>query len=130
MLSLTGSFNYYFYSDEITFRYHHKGFREYIKSYLHRDSHNGDIYNFMSKDCTRLRLYLFHHGGAILTEKILQGSRFLTIVETCKLIKKVPLDFFRSFFDMIVEGRRDYDNMAQVLLCVIFFNPSQILLSL
>ena len=31
----------------------------------------------MSKDCTRLRLYYFHHGDAILTEKILQGSRFL-----------------------------------------------------
>ena len=77
MLSLTGSYNYYFCSDDITFRYRHKGLREYIKSHLHRDPHSGDIYIFMSKDCTRLRLYYFHHGGAILTEKILQGSRFL-----------------------------------------------------
>lgn len=45
-------------------------------------------------------------------------ARYLTIVETCKLIKKAPLDFFRSFFDMIIEGRRDYDDMAQALLGV------------
>lgn len=46
------------------------------------------------------------------------AARYLTIVETCKLMKKTPLDFFRSFFDMIVEGRRDYENMSQALLCV------------
>ena len=46
------------------------------------------------------------------------AAHYLTIVETCKLMKKTPLDFFRSFFDMIVEGRRDYENMAQALLCV------------
>lgn len=25
---------------------------------------------------------------------------------------------FKNFFDMIVEGRRDYENMSQEILCV------------
>ena len=49
-----------------------------------------------------------------------QGARvtatFLTFVETCKLMVKAPLDFFRGFFDMIVAGRRDYALMTEVLL--------------
>ena len=46
-----------------------------------------------------------------------QGARvtatYLTFVETCKLMAKAPLDFFRGFFDMIVAGRRDYALMTE-----------------
>lgn len=42
---------------------------------------------------------------------------YLSIVETCKLLKKPPLDFFKSFFSMIVDGRRDFDLMTEELLC-------------
>ena len=42
---------------------------------------------------------------------------YLSIVETCKLLKKPPLEFFRRFFGMIAEGRRDYELMTQELLC-------------
>ena len=49
-----------------------------------------------------------------------QGARvtatFLTFVDTCKLMVKAPLDFFRGFFDMIVAGRRDYALMTEALL--------------
>ena len=49
-----------------------------------------------------------------------QGARvtatFLTFVETCKLMVKAPLDFFRGFFDIIVAGRRDYALMTEALL--------------
>ena len=49
-----------------------------------------------------------------------QGARvtatYLTFVETCKLMAKAPLDFFRGFFDMIVAGRRDYALMTESLL--------------
>lgn len=44
------------------------------------------------------------------------AATFLTFVETCKLMAKVPLDFFRGFFDMIVAGRRDYALMTETLL--------------
>lgn len=57
-------------------------------------------------------------GGFSSEREAQTAARYLTIVETCKLMKKTPLDFFRSFFDMIVEGRRDYENMSQALLCV------------
>lgn len=43
-------------------------------------------------------------------------ATYLSIVETCKLLKKPPLEFFRRFFSMIAEGRRDYDFMPQELL--------------
>jgi transposase len=43
-------------------------------------------------------------------------ATYLSIVETCKLLKKPPLEFFRRFFSMIAEGRRDYDFMTQELL--------------
>ena len=33
-----------------------------------------------------------------------------------RVIPKVPLDFFRGFFDMIVAGRRDYALMTEALL--------------
>ena len=49
-----------------------------------------------------------------------QGARvtaiYLTFVETCKLMAKAPLDFFRGFFDMVVAGRRDYTLMTEALL--------------
>lgn len=49
-----------------------------------------------------------------------QGARvaatFLTFVETCKLMAKAPLDFFRGFFDMVVAGRTDYALMTETLL--------------
>jgi hypothetical protein len=32
-------------------------------------------------------------------------------------LKKPPLEFFRRFFGMIAEGRRDYELMTQELLC-------------
>lgn len=44
-------------------------------------------------------------------------ASYLTFVETCKLLSKSPLDFFRGYFDMIVAGRRDYPDMARALLC-------------
>ena len=43
-------------------------------------------------------------------------ATYLTFVETCKLMVKAPLDFFRGFFDMIIDGRRDYALMTEALL--------------
>ena len=50
MLSLSSGFNYYLCSEPVTLRYRHAGLRNYIKSQLHRDPTNGDIYIFLSKD--------------------------------------------------------------------------------
>src|SRR5574344_1780508 len=66
MISLTGSFNYYFCTEPVTLRYRHRGLREYIKSKLHRDPTNGDVFIFLSRDYSRLRIYYFHHNGEIL----------------------------------------------------------------
>ena len=44
MLSLSSGFNYYLCSEPVTLRYRHAGLRNYIKSQLHRDPTNGDIY--------------------------------------------------------------------------------------
>jgi hypothetical protein len=77
MLSLGSGFNYYFCAKPVTLRYRHKGLRHYIKSQLHRDPTNGDIYIFLSKDCKRIRLYYYHHQGEIMSEKILNASHFV-----------------------------------------------------
>lgn len=77
MLSLSSGFNYFLCSEPVTLRYRHAGLRNYIKSQLHRDPTNGDIYIFLSKDSHRVRIYYFHHQGEILTEKILQGNHFV-----------------------------------------------------
>lgn len=60
MLSLGSGFNYYFCAEPVTLRYRHKGLRHYIKSQLHRDPTNGDIYIFLSKDCKRNVQKYFH----------------------------------------------------------------------
>lgn len=78
MLSLSSGFNYYLCSEPVTLRYRHAGLRNYIKSQLHRDPTNGDIYIFLSKDCRRVRIYYFHHQGEILTEKILHSNHFVS----------------------------------------------------
>ena len=49
-------------------------------------------------------------------ELIRVTATYLTFVETCKLMAKAPLDFFRGFFDMVVVGRRDYALMTEALL--------------
>ena len=41
------------------------------------------------------------------------SATYLTFVETCKLMAKAPLDFFRGFFDMVVAGRQDYPDMTK-----------------
>ena len=56
MLSLGSGFNYYFCAKPVTLRYRHKGLRHYIKSQLHRDPTNGDIYIFLSKDCLQYEI--------------------------------------------------------------------------
>lgn len=42
---------------------------------------------------------------------------YLTFVETCKLMKKTSLDFFKGFFGMTTSGRTDYELIVQELLC-------------
>jgi len=81
MLSLSSGFNYYLCSEPVTLRYRHAGLRNYIKSQLHRDPTNGDIYIFLSKDSHRVRIYYFHHSGEILTEKILGSSEKCVVFE-------------------------------------------------
>lgn len=44
MLSLSSGFNYYLCSEPVTLRYRHAGLRNYIKSQLHRDPTNGDVW--------------------------------------------------------------------------------------
>lgn len=77
MLSLSSGFNYFLCSEPVTLRYRHAGLRKFIKSQLHRDPTNGDIYIFLSKDNHRVRIYYFHHQGEILTEKILHSNHFV-----------------------------------------------------
>lgn len=80
MLSLLSCFNYFLCSVPVTLRYRHAGLRNYIKSQLHRDPTNGDIYIFyifLSKDSHRVRIYYFYHQGEILTEKILHSNHFV-----------------------------------------------------
>ena len=78
MLNLSATFKYYICTLKVTLRYRHRGLRDYIKSKLHKDPTNGDVYIFLSRDFKRMRVHYHNHGGAILTEKILQNSRFVT----------------------------------------------------
>ncbi len=101
MLSLSSGFNYFLCSESVTLRYRHSGLRNYIKSQLHRDPTNGDIYIFLSKDSHRVRIYYFHHQGEILTEKILHGNHF---VEPVFDEKKGCYHISWESFVYIVEG--------------------------
>ena len=42
---------------------------------------------------------------------------YFTFVETCKLMKKTALDFFKGFFCMTTRGMTDYELIVQELLC-------------
>lgn len=77
MLNLSGTFRYYLCTENLSLRYRHRGIREYIRSQLHKDPVNGDVYIFLSRDYTRVRIYYYHNGGEIFSEKILRGSRFV-----------------------------------------------------
>ena len=101
MLSLSSGFNYFLCSEPVTLRYRHAGLRNYIKSQLHRDPTNGDIYIFLSKDSHRVRIYYFHHQGEILTEKILQGNHF---VEPVFDVKRGCYHISWGSFVYLVEG--------------------------
>ena len=45
------------------------------------------------------------------------AATYLTFVETCKLMKKTALDFFKGFIGMTSSGRTDYELITQELLC-------------
>ena len=42
---------------------------------------------------------------------------YLTFIETCRLMKRASLDFFKGFFGMTSGGRTDYELITQELLC-------------
>ena len=46
------------------------------------------------------------------------AATILSFVETCKLMKKNVLGFLKDFFDMVVSGKTDYDQMALDILGV------------
>lgn len=69
MLSLSSGFNYYLCSEPVTLRYRHAGLRNYIKSQLHRDPTNGDIYIFLSKDSHRVASIIFIIKARFLPKK-------------------------------------------------------------
>lgn len=46
------------------------------------------------------------------------AATILSFVETCKLMKKNVLGFLKDFFDMVVSGKTDYDQMALDILDV------------
>lgn len=114
MLSISSGFNFYLCAEPVTLRYRHSGLRGYIKSRLHRDPTNGDIYIFLSKNSRRVRVYYFHHGGEILTEKILHAGHF---VEPVFDNKKGCYHISWESFVYLVEGivpkdrRMDFDDI-------------------
>ena len=60
----------------------------------------------------RLLLMMSSENGARTDATI------LSFVETCKLMKKNVIGFFKDFFDMVVSERSDYDQMALDILGV------------
>lgn len=75
MLSLSSGFNYYLCSEPVTLRYRHAGLRNYIKSQLHRDPTNGDVYIFLSKDSIVSVSIIF-----IIKEKFLRKRYFVPTI--------------------------------------------------
>lgn len=56
-------------------------------------------------------------GGFSSEAGAVVAATYLTFVETCKLMKKNALDFFKCFFGMTSDGRTDYELITQELLC-------------
>lgn len=56
-------------------------------------------------------------GGFSSETGAVVAATYLTFVETCKLMKKTALDFFKGFFGMTSSGRTDYELITQELLC-------------
>ena len=109
MISLLGKFRYYLCTDNVTLRYRHRGLREYIKGKLHRDPCNGDVYIFLSRDLSRLRVYYFHHNGEILTEKILHANRFThpVFVDEGKHVYHISWSSFVYLLEGIIRKEKD-----------------------
>ena len=106
MLRLTGSFRYFFCSENVSFKYRHNGLASYIKCSLQREPSNGDIYIFMSKNQRKLRVFYYHHRGFILTEKVLSEGKFLRPVydESARCYRMSWSDFVRML-EGIVPGK-------------------------
>jgi len=106
MLRLTGSFRYFFCSENVSFKYRHNGLASYIKCSLQRDPSNGDIYIFMSKDQRKLRVFYYHHRGFILTEKVLSEGKFLRpIYDELAKCYRMPWPDFVRMLEGIVPGK-------------------------
>lgn len=111
MLNLTGEFHYFFCSEAVTLRYRHRGLREYIKSHLHKDPTNGDVFIFLAPNQSRVRIYYFHHKGEVLTEKILHSNRFMHPVfeDNQKLVHHISWhDFVYLIEGIIRTDRKEY----------------------
>ena len=113
MINLSGKFRYYLCTEHVTLRYRHRGIREYIKRELHRDPCNGDVFIFLSRDYTRIRVYYFHHKGEILTEKGMHSSRFVNPVFLDETKQVYHISW--SNFVYLLEGviRKDKDELFE-----------------
>ena len=105
MISLSGKFRYFLCTDNVTLRFRHRD----IKGKLHRDPSNGDVYIFLSRDLSRLRVYYFHHDGEILTEKILHAHRFThpVFLDEGKQVYHISWSSFVYLLEGIVRKEKD-----------------------
>lgn len=109
MINLSGKFRFYLSTDDVTLRYRHRGLREYIRSKLHRDPTNGDVYIFLSRKLNRIRVYYFHHNGEILTEKILHAHRFThpIFLDTTKHVYHISWSSFVYLLEGVIRKEKD-----------------------
>lgn len=81
MLSITGIHNFYFLSNFHDMRCKARRVSEMIRAKYHRDPLNGDVYFFMSKDQTKVKMIHYENHAFYVHEKsFVDGYKFVKLV--------------------------------------------------
>ena len=81
MLSITGLHNFYFLPHFHDMRCKARRVSEMIRAKYHRDPLNGDVYIFMSKDQTKVKMIHYENHAFYVHEKsFVDGYKFVKLV--------------------------------------------------
>lgn len=98
MFSLNDSMRYWLYSEPTDMRKSFFSLSGIVTNLMEKDIHSGDVFIFLNRPRTRIKLLHMESGGLVLYSKILDGGTFVRPVNTAER----PIEW--SDLVMMVEG--------------------------
>jgi transposase len=108
MLGLSASLRYYLCCQSTDMRNGFDGLAGIVRNFLHKDPVSGDVFIFLNRPCTHIKLLYWDGDGFALFYKRLEKGRF----KQCTAVNESAKEVKREELMMLLEGL-SYSKMKQ-----------------